>query len=273
MYRDTSEVEFTIFDTETTGLDPESGDRIVEIAAVRLKHGERSAIFQSLVNPGREISLAAFSVNKITSEMLEKAPEMARVMPEFLVFIKESCLCSYNASFDLGFLKHELKLIGGVFPKEIVIIDVLKMARRLLPELERYALWFVAQKLGIKMQQEHRALSDVEMTLSVFNRFKDMLSQKCITDFKIFSNLFAIQPELLDSLNSQKLARIQEAINLGLKLSIRYLSSSQAKVSERQVIPKQIRQEQKYSYLVGHCCLRNEERTFRVDNILHLETI
>lgn len=271
MQKNIDEVEFTIFDTETTGLDPVSGDRIVELAAIRLKGRERLAVFQSLVNPGRPISPAAFAVNKITPQMLESAPGMACVMPKFLQFIQGSCLCSYNANFDLGFLNYELKHSGQGILRDIVVVDILKMARRLLPGLERYALWFVADKLGIKIQQEHRALADVELTLGVFNKFKEALSQKNIVDFGNFSNLFAIQPQLLDSLNNQKLAQIQEAMDLGLKLKIRYLSTSHAQVSEREVIPKQIRQEQNQVYLVGHCCLRNQERTFRVDNILNLE--
>jgi len=273
MQSNIDEVEFTIFDTETTGLEPESGDRIVEIAAIRLKNEYRIATFQTLVDPGRPISPAAFSVNKITAQMLQDAPDIATVMPKFLEFIQGSCLCSYNANFDLGFLDYELRLSGKGPLKDIVVVDILKMARRLLPGLERYALWFVADKLGIRIQQEHRALADVELTLGVFNQLRKTLSDKGIRDFQNFTNLFGIQAQLLDNLNNQKLARIQEAMDLGVKLKIRYISSSEAKVSERQVIPKKIRQEQRHIYLIGHCCLKNEERTFRLDNILHLEII
>ncbi|TRZ95714.1 WYL domain-containing protein [bacterium] len=273
MQRDIDEVDFTIFDTETTGLEPKSGDRIVEIAALRIRGQERMDIFQSLVNPQRSISPAAFAVNKITAQMLKHAPDIAVVMPKFLAFIEGSCLCSYNANFDLGFLHYELKLSGRELPKDIVVVDMLKMAKRLLPGMERYALWFVADKLGIKIKQEHRAFSDVELALSVFTKLKKTLSDKGITDFQNFTNLFGVQAQLLDNLNNQKLTQIQEAMDLGVKLKIRYISSSEARVSERQVIPKEIRQEQKYTYLIGHCCLRNEERTFRIDNILHLEII
>jgi DNA polymerase III epsilon subunit family exonuclease len=273
MQSNIDEVDFTIFDTETTGLEPESGDRIVEIAAVRIKGDKKMDIFQSLVNPHRPISPAAFAVNKITTQMLKDAPDMAVVIPKFLTFIRGSCICSYNANFDLGFLHYELKLNGRELPKDIIIVDMLKMARRLLPGMESYALWFVADKLGIRMKQEHRAFSDVELALSVFSKLKKTLSDKGITDFQNFSNLFSIQTQLLDNLNNQKLTQIQEAMDLGVKLKIRYISSSEARVSERQVIPKEIRQEQKYTYLIGHCCLRNEERTFRIDNILHLEIV
>ena len=151
------EIEFTIFDTETTGLDPQGGDRIVEIAGLRFKGDEQIATFHSLVDPGRPISSAAFAVNGITPQMLAGAPSSERVLPEFLDFIKDSCLCSYNAGFDLGFLNSELGIIGRRPLQEVIVIDILRMARRLLPGLQRYALWFVAEKLGVQSRQEHRA--------------------------------------------------------------------------------------------------------------------
>jgi len=273
MDRDIDEVEFTIFDTETTGLEPEAGDRIVEIAGVRLRGNHRIAVFQSLANPHRSISEAAFTVNRISPQMLEGAPEMRILIPKFLDFIRGSCLCSYNAAFDLGFLKYELALDGRQFPQEIIVVDILRMARRLLPGLERYALCYVAERLGIKVQQQHRALSDVELTRDVFYRLKEKLRSKGVLDFGNFSGLFGISSPLVDSLNYQKLTKIQEAIGLGVKLKIRYISSSQSEVSEREVIPKEVRQEQGIHYLVGYCCLRKQERTFRIDNVLGLEIL
>jgi DNA polymerase III epsilon subunit family exonuclease len=273
MDKSIDETEFTIFDTETTGLEPDSGDRIIEIAGIRFKGKLQIATFQSLVNPDRPISEAAFQVNRITQDMLKGAPGIGEVMPEFLSFIQDSCICSYNAGFDLEFLNNELKLLGKNALAGIVVVDILKMARRLLPGLERYALISVAQSLGFKTQQMHRAFSDVELTLQVFNKLKELLQGKGILDFVHFSSLFAINPHFLENLNAQKLAKIQEAIGLGVKLKIRYLAYSGLEVTEREVIPKEVRQENNRSYLVGYCCLRNDERTFRIDGILHLELI
>ena len=267
------EVEFTIFDTETTGLEPESGDRIVEIAAVRFKGKERLATFQALVNPKRPISEAAEKINKITPEMLKDAPAIEVVMPQFLKFIQGSCLCSYNATFDLEFLNHELKLMGENVLKETMVVDILKMAKRLAPGLQRYALWFVAKKLGIQTEQKHRALSDVELTLEVFYKLYEILKTKEIFDFMNFFSLFGISLNLLNDINNQKIAKIQEALGLGAKLKIKYLSGSSAQVSEREVIPKAIEEDKNRFYLVGFCCLRNEERYFRIDGILHIEIL
>ncbi|MFH1128877.1 MAG: exonuclease domain-containing protein [Candidatus Omnitrophota bacterium] len=273
MDRNIDEVEFTIFDTETTGLEPETGDRIVEVAAMRFKAEKIIATFDTLVNPHREVSPAAFQVNHITQEVLESAPDSEIVLPKFLDFIRGSCLCSYNIGFDLKFLNNELKLSAIELPKDVLAVDILKMAKRLMPGSERYALWFVSEKLGIITEQKHRAFSDVELTLKVFYKFKEMLKLKGIVDFKNFLRLFSVDQFFLNNINNERIAQIQEAIDLGVKLKIKYLSSSGAEVTQREVFPKEIKQENGNSYLVGFCSLRNDERTFRIDGILHLEII
>jgi DNA polymerase III epsilon subunit len=267
------ETEFTLFDTETTGLDPSSGDRIVEIAGIRFKGKKKIATFESFVNPERPIGEAAFRVNRISQEMLAGAPRMKEVLPRWLDFIRGSCLCSYNAGFDLEFLNHELEILGKPPLQDIAAVDILKMSRRLLPGLERYALWFVAERLGLETQQKHRALADVELTWEVFHRLMGILQSKGIVDFAPFHQLFSMDVRSIDSGMNQKLAQIQEAIDLRVKIRIKYLSSSGVEVTEREVIPKEIRHEGGRSYLVGFCHLRNDERTFRVDNMLHLEII
>ncbi len=273
MNQDLEQLTLTIFDTETTGLEPESGDRIVEIAAIKFKGKQRLAIFKILINPQRAISQAAFQVNNITEEMLEKAPLIDKVMPEFLDFIQGSCICSYNATFDLEFLNNELKILGQDKLKFVPVVDILKMARRLMPGLERYALWFVAERLGIRHKQLHRALSDVELTLKVFNKLKEILKSKGIFDFNNFLSLFGLDSHILDNINDQKIAKIQQAMELGVRIKIKYLSSSNAQITQRNVVPKQIRRDKDEKFLVGHCLLRNQERTFNIDGILHLEII
>jgi len=195
MHKHIDQVEFTIFDTETTGLNPQTGDRIVELAGLRVKGSQRIARFDALVNPARPISPAAFAVNKITPQMLKDAPCPKEVLPRFLEFIQGSCLCSYNAEFDLNFLNNELKLSSLPAINNMVVIDVLTMAKRLMPHLARYALWFVAQKLQVNLVQSHRAFSDVEITWEVFGKLKASCQEKGITDFTGFCNLFAFNPE------------------------------------------------------------------------------
>ncbi len=264
-----SEVAITVFDTETTGLDPRSGDRVVEIAAVRLEGERVTDSFESFVATPRPISPGAFAVNQITPQMLAGAPSPADVYPRFLAFIKGTYLCSYNAPFDIGFLEQELRLLNEPLPEERVL-DVLKLARRLVPGLPRYALWYTAKHLAITQPQQHRAAADVEMTVQVFLKLTALLRRQGVDDIDALRGLCGVSPQHLHDLIAQRVAAIQEAIAAGETLSIRYLSSSNAAVTERQVIPSQLRQDGGVYYMVGYCSLRKEECLFRVDSILAL---
>ena len=145
------------------------------------------------------------------------------------------------------------------------------MAKRILSGLERYTLWFVAKQLGIGAIQEHRAFSDVRLTVEVFNRLTSMIIQKGVIDFEQFISLFGLSSQLLNNINNVKVARIRQALDLGVSLKIKYLSGHNAELTEREVIPREIIQDKNQIYLVGFCNLRNQERTFRIANILHLE--
>lgn len=266
------EVEFAIFDTETTGLNPEQGDRIVELAGIRIKGDKVIDSFQTLVNPQREISWQAYLVNQITTDMLKDAPLMKEVAPKFLEFIKGSCLCSYNAPFDMGFLEAELKMLGLILPEDIFVVDILRMARRLIPGLTSYSLSSVGEFLKFDIQQKHRAMSDVELTLKVFFYLKELMFKQGIFYFDHLLGLFGLSHVAIENMQNQKISRIQEAIELKLGLEIRYLDS-QGKVFLSKIVPKDILQKGLYNYLVAHSLLSNEECNFRIDRIVTLEII
>jgi DNA polymerase III epsilon subunit family exonuclease len=265
------ETEFTVFDTETTGLDPNS-DRIIELAAVRVRGDENIATFHTLVHPGRPVSEGAFRVNGISDAMLAGAPQMADVIPRFTEFIRGSCLCAYNAPFDMGFIINEYRRAEVEFPQDIAVVDVLAMARHLLP-IERHPLWAVAEHLKIGSGQEHRALSDVELTVGVFAQLKARLREKDITAIEDYVGLFGRGCQTHEEIQRQKVIQIQRAIDLGAKIRIKYFSRSDTRVSERDVIPREIRLERNQTYLIGFCCGRGSERTFLVERILGVEML
>jgi len=273
MNRTLDEIEFTIFDTETTGLAPLEGDRILEIAAVRFKNGMITGEFQSFMNPQRAINPAAFAVNHISQDMVDNAPPAEIVIPEFMRFIEGSCICAYNASFDMGFLEHELTLLDKKFPHHTVIVDILKMSRRLMPGLSRHALWFVAKTLHIETKQEHRAMSDVYLTLAVFNHCMRLLEERSITSYKNFVGLFSISAKLLEDLANQKIAEIQEAIDAGTQIRMRYLSSRIPQVVERVVVPKEVRMENGVACFMAIIPEEPDMRLFRVDGVLSMEMV
>ncbi len=174
--------EFIIFDVETTGLSPTFGDRVIEIAALKIKNLKPMDEFHSFVDPQRKISWGAFLVNGISQEMLEGAPKAREVLPKFMEFLGEGYLIGHNVGFDLGFLTNELTLIRYPLEKEFMALDTVKMARMFLPGLRRYPLWFVARSLGIDRIQQHRAMSDVRLTFEVFCRLIEIAERNDIHD-------------------------------------------------------------------------------------------
>ena len=160
---------YIIFDTETTGLNPKMGDRIVEIAAVKVVNGRISnETFDSLINPHRLIDHGAARVNRITNEMLRNAPESSEVIPKFLDFVGSDTLVAHNAGFDLAFLANEMMLLGlntDSLPKSLCTLE---LAKKKLPDLARFNLNALIQHFGISTERRHRALDDVLATAEVF---------------------------------------------------------------------------------------------------------
>jgi DNA polymerase-3 subunit alpha (Gram-positive type) len=165
------------FDIETTGLDPWRGDRICEIAAVKFKEGRKIAQLHTLVNPERSIPAGAYRVHRITEWMVQGAPTISTILPQFLSFVEGSILVAYNAGFDLGFIEQEIRRQGRDCPS-FQVVDVLELARRLLPEMERFSLERVAESLGIPFPRQHRALEDADVTAQVFIHFLTLLKNK-----------------------------------------------------------------------------------------------
>ena len=174
--------EFVIFDVETTGLSPAGGDRIVEVAALKIKNLKPAGKFCFLINPQREIPFGAFQVNGISQDMVQDAPVSRDVLPRFLEFIGEGILVAHNIEFDLSFVCYELSLIDRNLCEDAVVIDTLRMARVLLPNLGRYPLWFVAKSLGLDGAQKHRAMADVELTFGIFEKLVKLLGTRSLEE-------------------------------------------------------------------------------------------
>ncbi|EIE50059.1 DNA polymerase III subunit epsilon [Citreicella sp. 357] len=123
-----------VLDTETTGFEPETGDRIVEIGAVELfNHVATGKTYHQYINPERSMPQGAFEVHGLGDDFLRDKPVFASVADDFLAFIGESRLVIHNASFDVKFLNAELKWAGRpLLPKDSAI-DTLEIARRKFP--------------------------------------------------------------------------------------------------------------------------------------------
>ncbi len=123
-----------VLDTETTGLDPYQGDRLVEIGCVELYNKiPTSQSFHCYINPQREMAASAFEIHGLSAEFLKDKPLFAEVADEFLAFIGEAPLVAHNAAFDLGFLNAELERAAKPVIGSERMIDTLLLARRKHP--------------------------------------------------------------------------------------------------------------------------------------------
>lgn len=185
--------EFIVFDVETTGLSPTEGDRIIEIAAMKVKGLQVVDKFYSLVNPKRMIPAEATRVNQITNEMVADAPNADEVLPRMIEFIAGGCMVGHNVRFDLGFLCYELSLMNRKLREETPAIDTLKMARELLPYLSMYKLGYLARSLGVTVGETHRAMADVDITVKVMLRLIEMAEEKNLSDVGPFFSQFGVE--------------------------------------------------------------------------------
>ena len=184
--------EYVVFDVETTGLSVTGGDRIIEIGAIRVNNGEIVDKYESFVNPERNIPQEAQAINNISDDMVKDAPKADVVLPEFLAFIGGASVVGHNVKFDLGFVAYQLAQIGRKFRSDTPAIDTLKMAKHLVPHLTRHTLSHVAQYLGIKVDETHRALADVELTVKVLLKLLQMAEDQRIDSFKTLQDAYGV---------------------------------------------------------------------------------
>ncbi len=182
---------FAIIDLETTGLSPDQGDRITEIGIVMLENGQIVDRFQSFINPKRSIPYYVQELTGITDDMVANAPSSSAVLSQAIEFIGEVTLVAHNASFERKFLNSELKKIN---PKnELHLHCTMLLSRRIFPNLTSFKLGDLVSQFNLPKGQEHRALSDAEMTAHLLKKIIADASAVANSKIEINSNnLFRI---------------------------------------------------------------------------------
>jgi DNA polymerase-3 subunit epsilon len=171
------ELPIAMIDVETTGKDP-AIDRIVELAIVRGQHGAVVSRSAWLINPGRPIPADATAVHGIQDADVSDKPSFADVAREVMGSLQNAVPAAYNASFDRGFLHAELARTSVAEPlapahrRGVAWIDPLIWARYLQAQERSRALGDVAARLGVELDQAHRATADAEAALLVLYRFQ-----------------------------------------------------------------------------------------------------
>jgi len=168
----------TVFDTETTGLDPAGGDEIIQMGAVRIVNGRllRGERFDQLVDPGRSIPEASIPFHGIRPEMVRGQPRIAEVLPAFHAFAADTVLVGHNVAFDMRFLQLKEAATGLRFDQPL--LDTLLLASVAQPNETSYALEAIAARLGITVSARHSAVGDALTTAQVFLKLLPLLRQR-----------------------------------------------------------------------------------------------
>ena len=182
-----SHITFVAFDLETTGLTPVV-DRIVEIGAVRFRADEVIDTFQALVDPEMPISPGATATNGITDDMVKGQPTIEKVLPRFMDFLGQDIPVAHHAPFDVGFLAYDISRLN-LTPADRPVLDICTIPKSLFPHAHGYRLENLVMFLDIPTGVLHRALTDAEACMGLFNRcVAEMGGQERTTPDSFFKN-------------------------------------------------------------------------------------
>jgi len=157
-----TDATYVVFDVETTGLSA-IYNKIIELAAVKVRNGEIVDRFESFANPHEPLSKVTTELTGITDDMVKDAPEIETVLERFRTFTGDAILVAHNAQFDMGFLNTGYERMG--YGKvENGVIDTLELARFLYPHMKNHRLNTLCKAFNIELVQHHRAIYDAEAT-------------------------------------------------------------------------------------------------------------
>jgi DNA polymerase-3 subunit epsilon len=178
--RPLAQLAYTVFDTETTGLEPSAGDEIISIGAVRIVNGRilRNEVFEQLVNPRRPLSRASVKVHGIDAEALAGQPAIEAVLPAFHRFCEDTVLVAHNAAFDMRFLELKESASGVRFDQPV--LDTLLLSAAVHPAHDDHRLESIAGRLGVRVIGRHTALGDALLTAEIFLRILRLLAERGI---------------------------------------------------------------------------------------------
>jgi DNA polymerase-3 subunit epsilon len=182
--RPLSELAFTVFDTETTGLNPSAGDEIISVGALRIINNRLlyKETFEQLIDPRRVLPTESIKFHGIQPEMLEGQPTINEVLPMFHRFCEDTILIAHNAAFDMRMLQLKEKETGIAFINPV--LDTLLLSAVVHSSHEHHNLEDIAKRLGIRIVGRHTALGDAITTGEIFLKLIPLLKKKGIHTLK-----------------------------------------------------------------------------------------
>jgi DNA polymerase III subunit epsilon len=175
---------YTVFDTETTGLNPDGGDEIISIAAVRIVnnkiiyHGK----FDELINPKRDIPPESYRIHGISYDMVSDKDDIQKVLPTFKDFVGKTVLLGHNVAFDMKMFKVKEKITGITLNNPV--LDTLLLSAALHPVHTHHDMENIAQRLGVDIIGRHTALGDAIITAKIFLKLLPILNTNGVLTLK-----------------------------------------------------------------------------------------
>lgn len=174
------DLAYTVFDTETTGVQPSAGDRIISLGAVRIVNGRRLAheLYEQLVDPQRSVPRESVRIHGLTAQDLAGQPKLSEALPRFHRFCEDTVLVAHNAAFDMRFLELAEADTGVRFTQPV--LDTLLLSAVVHRNLEDHSLEAIAERLGVPVVGRHTALGDALVTSEIFLKLLKLLAERGI---------------------------------------------------------------------------------------------
>ena len=250
------DADYVIFDVETTGLSA-IYDKVIELSATKMHHGEVLDHFDEFIDPGFPLSKQTIDLTSITDDMVRGSKSEKEVFDLFRDFCKGSLIAGHNVSFDLGFMNTGYRRHGE--PEiDVPVIDTLPLARVLYPNLRSYRLNTLSKKFGVSLEHHHRANYDAEATGHLLHLFlKDAEKQWGVTKASQLNDHMADNDAYRHTRPSHAILMAQT--QAGLKNLYKLISLSNVKYFSRVPrIPRRQLDKYRDGLLVGSACHRGE---------------
>ena len=175
-----TELSYTVFDTETTGLNPSQGDEIIQIGAARVVNNKllKQECFEQLVDPQRSIPAATIPIHGISPDMVQGQPTIDKVLPAFHAFAQDTVLVAHNAAFDMRFLQLKEQMTGLAFDHPV--LDTLLLSAVVHPNQDSHRLEALSERFNVPIVGRHTAMGDAMVTAEVFVKLIPLLAEKGI---------------------------------------------------------------------------------------------
>lgn len=246
---------FVVFDLETTGIGAKS-NQIIEVGAVKIQNRTITDRYSTFVNPYRPIPFHITQLTSIDDSMVKEAPGIETVLPEFIQWCDDAVMVAHNASFDIGFVTQKAKELN--METNFTVIDTVSMSRAVLPELRNYKLDTVAKKLGVSLENHHRAVDDAGATAEIFLHLIKRLESRGIDDLRKLNEFGQPDEEAIRKMPSYH-AVILAKNETGRINLYRLVSESHLKYfNRRPKLPKSLFMQWREGLLIGSACEAGE---------------